>query len=100
MTADSFRLGGALDEQIRSGQTAGCLSALGSALLTGFLLFLNGGLVLAILNALASGGLPFLRTESFSQFVVLIGPVVLVIIQWIMIDYVRTRVSRRRSPPA
>lgn len=72
---------------------------MGSALLTGFLLFLNGGVVLATLNALSSGGLVFLRNKSFSQFVVLIGPVVLVIIQWIMIDYLRARLWRRRGRP-
>lgn len=78
---------------------AGCLAAMGSAALTCFLLFLNGGVVLATLNALSSSsrGLVYLRNESFSQFVVLIGPVILVIIQWMMIDYLRTRVSRRRS---
>ncbi|MGV3484145.1 MAG: hypothetical protein ACO1RT_06995 [Planctomycetaceae bacterium] len=85
------------DEQNDSSRIAGCLAAVGSALLTGFLLFLNGGVVLASLNALSSGGLTFLRNESFSQFVVLIGPVILVIIEWIMIDYLRTRFSRRRA---
>lgn len=88
----------ALDnEQDGSSKIAGCLAAVGSALLTGFLLFLNGGVVLASLNALSSGGLTFLRNESFSQFVVLLGPVVLVIIEWLMIDYLRTRLSRRRT---
>lgn len=82
-----------------NGEAAGCLAAIGSALLTGFLLFLNGGVVLAGLNAMSSGGLIFLRNESFSQFVVLIGPVILVIFQWMMIDYLRTRLLRRRTTP-
>jgi hypothetical protein len=87
------------DDESRYGQAAGCLAACGSALLTGFLLFLNGGVVLAALNALSSGEFVFLRNESFSQFVVLIGPVFLVIVQWMMIDYLRTRLLRRRTFP-
>jgi hypothetical protein len=66
-------------------------------MLTGFLLFLNGGVVLAALNALSSGGFVILRNESFSQFAVLFGPVVLVVIQWVMIDYLRTHLLRRRT---
>ena len=85
------------DESTREGQATGCLAAAGSALLTGFLLFLNGGVVLALINALSSGGFPFLRDERFSQFAVLVGPVILVVIQWIMIDYVRTRLVPRRQ---
>jgi len=84
------------NESRREGQAIGCLAAVSSALLTGFLLFLNGGVVLAGLNAVSSGGFPFLRDERFSQFVVLAGPVVLVVIQWIMLDYLRTRFVRRR----
>lgn len=86
------------DEKAPTGtHAAGCMAAVGSALLTGFLLFLNGGVVLAALNALSSGGLVMLRNESFSQFAVLFGPVVLVVIQWMMIDYLRTHLIRRRS---
>lgn len=86
-----------LSEKVSSGASAaGCLAALGSALMTGFLLFLNGGVVLAALNALSSGGVIWLRNESFSQFIVLIGPVILVVIQWMMLDYLRTRLVQRR----
>lgn len=84
------------EESNREGQVAGCLAAFGSALLTGFLLFLNGGVVLAALNALSSGGLTFLRDERFSQFIVLIGPVILVVIEWVMLDYLRTHLLRKR----
>jgi len=82
---------------IRQGHAAGCLAAIGSASLTGFLLFLNGGVVLAAINSLAAGGMTFLRDERFSQFIVLFAPVVLVIFEWIMLDYVRTRIVRRRT---
>lgn len=84
------------EESTRGGQAAGCLAAFGSAVLTGFLLFLNGGVVLAALNALSSGGLTFLRDERFSQFIVLIGPVILVVIEWMMLDYLRMHLLRRR----
>jgi len=86
-------------EPASEGYAAGCLAASGSALLTGLLLFLNGGVVLALLNALASGGMTFVRDERFSQFVVLFVPVVMVVFEWIMIDYLRARLipSRRNQ---
>ncbi len=86
-----------MEDETELGSTAkGCLAACGSALLTGFLLFLNGGVVLAALNTMASGGLMRLRQESVAQFIVLFVPVVLVVIEWVMIDYLRTHLIRRR----
>ncbi len=77
--------------------TAGCLLALGSALLTCLMLFINGSLVMALLAAFASSGPSWATKPEFSQFVLFLLPVVLVVIQWMMIDYVRTR-FRQRSP--
>ena len=77
--------------------TAGCLIATGSAVLTGFLLFINGSLVMAILAALAQSGPEWMAKPAFSQFMLFAMPVLLVVIEWMMIDYVRTRFRQRPS---
>lgn len=82
--------------QERSTVAAGCLFATGSALLTCLMLFINGSLVMGMLAALAATGPPFLNHEQFRQFVLFSLPVLLAVIQWMMIDYVRTRFSRHR----
>ena len=77
--------------------TAGCLMALASAMLTGVLLFINGSLVMAVMSAFAASGPSWAAKREFSQFMLFLMPVVLVVIQWMMIEYVRTR-FRQRSP--
>jgi uncharacterized membrane protein YhdT len=77
--------------------TAGCLIATGSAVLTGFLLFINGSLVMAILAAFAQSGPEWMAKPAFSQFMLFAMPVLLVVIEWMMIDYVRTRFRQRPS---
>ncbi|MEE2935070.1 MAG: hypothetical protein VYA84_03635 [Planctomycetota bacterium] len=77
--------------------TAGCLIATGSAVLTGFLLFINGSLVMAVLTALAQSGPEWISKPAFSQFMLFAMPVFLVVIEWMMIDYVRTRLRKRPS---
>ncbi len=78
--------------------TAGCLFSLGSALVTGMLLFINGSLVLAILKVLDAAGLTWVTHQGFSQFVLFVFPVALVVVEWLMIDYVRTRFHSHRTP--
>ncbi|MCG8648853.1 MAG: hypothetical protein MI861_03420 [Pirellulales bacterium] len=73
------------------------MMALASATLTCFLLFLNGSLVMAILAAVAAAGPSWTSKPEFSQFMLFLMPVVLVVVQWLMIDYVRTR-FQQRSP--
>lgn len=80
--------------QERGTAATGCLLALGSALLTCLMLFINGSLVMGILAALATTGPAFLSDERFRQFVLFSLPVLLAIVQWMMIDYVRRRFSR------
>jgi hypothetical protein len=75
----------------------GCLAALGSAVLTCLLLFVNGSLVLAILDVLDGDGMRWLDEQGLSQFLLFVVPVALVVIQWLMIDYVRTRFSSRHA---
>lgn len=77
--------------------TAGCLTALASASLTGFLLFINGSLVMAVLTAVTRSGPSWVSKPQFSQFILFVIPVLLVVAEWMMIDYVRTRIKQRTS---
>ncbi len=70
---------------------AGCIVALGSALLTCLMLFINGSLVMALLNAYATSGPSWANKPEFAQFMLFLMPVVLAVAQWMMIDYVRGR---------
>ena len=81
----------------RSTMTAGCVMAVGSALLTCFMLYVNGSLVMAVLTALARSGPSWTSKPGFSQFMLFLIPVLLVIAEWMMIDYVRTRFVRREE---
>ncbi len=65
----------------------------GSALVTCLMLFINGSLVMAILISLVKIGPSWLSNTALMQFLLFSMPVVLVVLQWMMIDYVRTRLS-------
>jgi hypothetical protein len=71
--------------------TGGCLMSASSAVVTGLLLFLNGSFVLAILSAFKKAGFEVAANPSFSQFLLFTIPILMVVIQWYMIDYVRNR---------
>jgi len=75
--------------------TSGCLVIFASALVSCVLLFLNGGVTMALINAVGERGYTWVADDRITQFLVLIGPVLLLIIQWTMIDYLRTRFQRR-----
>ncbi len=81
----------------------GCLPAIASALLSALLLFLNGAVVLAILNALSASRSPLIdlvvKNEKWTQFLVLCGPVALLVLQWLMFDYLRSVLGQRHRPP-
>lgn len=83
------------DSDERNTITAGCLSAFASAALTGFLLFVNGSLVMAVLTAFSRTGPSWASKPEFSQFMLFAIPVLLVVAEWMMIDYVRTRLKHR-----
>lgn len=76
--------------------SSGCLVVLTSALLCCVLLFFNGGLVMAVVNTFDDQDWAFAQNDRITQFIVLIGPVLLLIIQWMMIDYLRSQLRRRR----
>ena len=75
--------------------TAGCAIGIGSALFTCFLLYLNGSLVLAVISALSQADETWQKNEQVVQCVLFIVPIILVVIEWMMIDYIRTRFLRR-----
>ena len=77
--------------------TTGCLLAFGSAILTCLMLFINGSLVLAVLTTFASSGPQWMKKPAFTQFMLFLVPVLLAVIQWMMIDYVRTRFRQRST---
>jgi hypothetical protein len=76
---------------------SGCTTIMLYALLSCLFLFLNGGLTMALINALGERGHIWVNDDRITQFVVLIGPVFLLIIQWSMIDYLKTHLQRRRA---
>lgn len=71
--------------------------AIGSAAFTGLLLFVNGSLVLAILSAMSSNDVPYIGKPEISQFLLFSMPLGMVVVQWLMFDYVRERLSTRGS---
>ena len=75
----------------RSTMTMGCVVSFGAAVLTGFMLFINGSLVMAVLAALARSGPSWASNPEASQFLLFLMPVVMVVVEWMMIDYVRSR---------
>ncbi len=80
--------------------TSGCLLIFASAILSCVLLFLNGGVTMALINAISERGYAWVNDDQITQFLVLFGPVLLLIIQWSMIDYLRTHLQRRPSVKA
>lgn len=76
---------------------AGCMSAVISALVTALMLFINGALVLAVLVAVKGESQSWFNDKRVSQFLLYTIPVALVIVQWLMIDYVRTRFGDRSN---
>ncbi|MEM6978717.1 MAG: hypothetical protein AAF539_03550 [Planctomycetota bacterium] len=67
----------------------GCLTTLGSALISCVLLVINGALVLATITASTAAGAVWLEQINVAQFLLFTLPVALLVIEWMMIDYVR-----------
>ena len=71
----------------------GCAFALLSAAITGFMLFINGSIVWAVLSVLAAQGLPWVTNSEFSQFLLFALPVFMCLLEWKLIDAVRRYLS-------
>lgn len=82
---------------INRATASGCFTIMLYALLSSVLLFLNGGLTMALINALGEREHAWVNDDRITQFLVLIGPVILLIFQWVMIDYLKTHLQRRQS---
>jgi len=76
--------------------SSGCVVVMAAALLSCCLLFLNGGVVMALVNVLDDWGFTYMSDDRITQFIVLIGPVLLLVIEWMMIDYVTARLRRTK----
>tara|TARA_R110002049_G_scaffold2750_2_gene21444 strand:- start:223781 stop:223969 length:189 start_codon:yes stop_codon:yes gene_type:complete len=55
------------------------------------MLFINGSLVLAFLAAFDRFGPEWMHNPKLAQFSLYLVPVLLAVVQWMMIDYVRSR---------
>ena len=82
------------DADDRGTLVGGCLIAFASAMLTGLMLFINGSFVWALLSAFAKAGPPWASKPEFMQFILFVVPVLLVVAEWIMIDYVRSKLRQ------
>ncbi|MEL6110629.1 MAG: hypothetical protein AAFU85_31875 [Planctomycetota bacterium] len=77
--------------------SAGIVSALLSALATGFLLLINGALVLVLLGSAASITPPWLSRDGVLQFLLFLIPLVLVVVEWMIWDFVSGFFGRHGS---
>jgi hypothetical protein len=75
----------------------GCLTSLSSVVLSCGLLLLNGAFVMASLSAFSAAGVSWFENEKVSQFLLFGGPVALLIVQWMMLDYLRFLWRRRHA---
>lgn len=70
---------------------------LGSALFACFLLFLNGAIVMAVIDGLREAAAGWVQSDQATQFVVLFSPVVMLVAQWWLFDWLHSRLSRRTA---
>lgn len=82
--------------QLRRLGVSGCLAVMGWALVASLMLFINGGLTLALVNQFGDNAGSWLRDERVTQLLVLIGPVALLVMQWWLIDRLRAYFPFRR----
>ncbi len=86
-----------MDEELpqAAGCFSGCLYVLGVTLVACTLLFINGGMVLALFRSLSDSLPSFFSNQRMVQFVLFVAPVLLLVLQWMVVDVVM-RVIRRR----
>ncbi|TWU26813.1 hypothetical protein Pla52o_06680 [Novipirellula galeiformis] len=72
----------------------GCAATLGSVAVTCVLLFFNASFVMALLTAAESNFPAWAKKPEASQFILFMAPLLLVVIQWMIIDYARSRFRR------
>ena len=70
---------------------AGCLYALLIAVVTAALLLVNGSIVLVMVQAFAQSGFALAARKDLAQVLLLALPVLMVVVQWKLIEYVFRR---------
>ncbi|TWU42026.1 hypothetical protein [Novipirellula artificiosorum] len=75
--------------------TLGCLATSGSVLITCSLLFFNASIVMALLNALEPLFPVWAQKPATLQFLLFATPVVMVVAEWMAIDFARNRFFRK-----
>ncbi|MEM9825969.1 MAG: hypothetical protein AAF958_05245 [Planctomycetota bacterium] len=75
---------------------AGCLWSLTTGLITATMLFINGSFVLALVSVLVNNDVPIIGNERLAQVLLFTVPVVMAVVEWWMLDYVRKRVTFSR----
>ena len=72
----------------------GCL-ILGATLFIASLLFVVNGVVIGMVYAqISPNGPPWLREAKVAQILMFVGPIVLLVVQWWIFDFVSDRVAR------
>ena len=66
----------------------GCVAAISFALVTCLLLIINGSVVIGLLDSLPAGTPTFLKGPKVIQFLLFFSPVLMVVIEWQIIDAV------------
>lgn len=78
-----------------SAMFCGAVAALAGAVVTGFLLLINGSFVLVFLHAVAETGPEWFRRKGVLQFALFVLPPLIVVVQWMIWDLVRGLFGRR-----
>lgn len=72
-----------------SSMIASLLFALTTALITGVLLLVNGGVVLVVMKSLSNVGPDWIHRPGFQQFILFSFPLAMVVIEWSAWDVLR-----------
>lgn len=74
----------------------GCVAVFGWVAFASVLLLINGNLLLGLTDSLGEDSSSWLWNPRVIQLIVLIGPVVMLIGQWWLVDQLHDRLSSRR----
>ena len=75
----------------------GCVVTTASAAFSCVLLVINGAFIMALLSVVAGSGQSWITNEKLSQFLLFSCPVLLLFIQWWLIDTLRWILRKRNA---
>ncbi|QDS92884.1 hypothetical protein FF011L_16380 [Roseimaritima multifibrata] len=81
----------------RLGCFPGCLPIAGITIAAALLLYVNGGVVKACYDALAEQYPRTFGKEDVAQIVMFVAPVLLLIVEWTTLDFLRRMLFSRRA---